>query len=244
MKKLCVLLIALLLFSVAFVYAQEGDIEKYAESVGEGLLKFQELLIGAISFISLGAFGGGVVGFIEFLFIILAFMLIYSVMSFVPFVSDGFQFPIAIIISLLSFLYMDTENMGAMFLGSMGVVFTVILPVFILLAFTFRIYQKAYEGKGEKSPFYVEIFNLIFLVFFGVFFIRYSGSEVGVISVMRFWSGWILIGLGIAQTLLYKLLAGIISNARERYGEMKRDEEKIREEMKKIKRDAKEEVED
>lgn len=238
MKKICVLL-AILLFSVTFVYAQEGDVEKYAEAVGEGLLKFQELLVGAISFISLGAFDSGVLGFIDFLFIILAFMLIYSVMSFVPFVSDGFQLPIAIIISLLSFLYMDTESMGSMMVGTMGIILTVALPVFILLAFTFRIYQKAYEGKSEKSPFYAEMFNLIFLIFFGVFFIRYSGSEEGVISVMRFWSGWVLIGLGVAQMVLYKFLAGIFHNARERYAEMKKEEKRMRDEMKEMKNKAK-----
>lgn len=244
MKKICVLLVVLLLFSVTFVYAQEGDVEKYAEAAGESLLKFQEFLVGAISFISLGAFGGDTVGFIEFLFIILAFMLIYSIMSFVPFVSEGLRLPIAIVISLLSFLYMDTESFGGMMVGTIGIVLTVALPVFILLAFTFRIYQRAYEGKSEKSPFYAEMFNLVFLVFFGIFFIRHSASEEGVISVMRFWSGWILIGLGVAQTLLYKLLAGLIHGMRESYEEMKKEEKKIRNEMKEMKSKIKEELED
>jgi len=230
-----VLVFVLLLLSCVLVYAQEESsdkVSKYAEIIGENLLKVQEFLIGALAFLSFGVFGqGGTFAFAQFLFMVIFFMLIYSVMDFVPFFSGKLKSPIAIVVTLLAFFAVDVEEIQLMLYSyeSLGIAITVVLPILILLAFTFRIYQRAYEGEGERSPFYAELFNFIFLVFFGIFFIRYSASEEGSIALMRFWSGWVLIGFGIAQTLVYKLLAGL-------FHKWRADSDKFSAEMKKIKK--------
>jgi hypothetical protein len=237
MKKIGAFIFILLVFSCVLVYAQSettDNVNKYAEITGESLLKFQELLIGALAFLSFGAFGqGGTFAFAQFLFMIVTFMFIYSVVGFVPFFSSKFQFPISLIITILAFLTIDVQEIQLMLstYESMGIAITVILPVLILLAFTFRIYQRAYEGKSNKSPFYAELFNLIFLVFFGIFFIRYSKSEEGSIALFRLISGWVLIGFGIGQTVAYKLLVGL-------FHKWRAESTKYQKELKKLKEDA------
>lgn len=209
-----------------------GDIGRnsnvYAEALGENLLKFQELFIGVLGFASLGFLdGSGDMDFVTFLFFILLFMVIYSI---VGFVFDKFNFGIAFVITLLAFIGMPEESLRAILLNyeAMGVAITVILPILILLSFTFRIYYKAYMGKSETSPFYAEMFNMVFLIFFGVFFMRHSGSEEGVIAVMRFASGIGLIVLGVGQTVLYKIGAKMFNDARKEEKKIKREEKKMR----------------
>jgi len=245
MKRIVLLL---LLFSLIFVSAnvtpQEavqiageklGDVGRnsnvYVEILGKNLLKFQEFFMGVMGFISLGFFdAGGEGSFVNFLFFILLFMMLYSI---VGFVFEKFNFGIAFAISVLAFMGINQGMLDSIFLNyeAMGITITVILPILILLAFTFRIYENAYEGKSATSPFYAEMFNLVFLIFFGVFFIRHSAGEEGVIAIMRFVSGWILIGLGIGQTVLYKIVAEMIHDWR-------RDEEKAKRDLKKMRRDA------
>lgn len=227
MKKVVVLLF-LLLLSFTFVCAQSETVEGYAEVVGEGLLKVQGALMGALSFFSFGAFSeGGTFAFAQFLFIILFFMLVYSILTFMPFINTKVQFPMALIISILGFLYVDAGTIEMLLTNyeAMGIAMTLILPILIVFAFTFRMYQKAYEGESEKSPFYVKLFNMVFLVFFGVFFIRYSFSEEGVIAVARFWSGYALIGIGVAQFLfLYRVFSIVIGKMKKDYAKEKRKE--------------------
>jgi len=244
MKKLGVLFILSVLFLTVFISAQSSVGEaigeklsdvgenpgKYAEAAGVYLLKAQEFLIGALSFVSLGVFGeGGTFAFAQFLFMILIFMVIYSA---VGFFAENNVFLISILVTMIGFFAVDVEQIQLFLVGyeAMGMVATIFLPVVILLAFTFRIYQRAYEGKSEQSPFFAEVFNFIFLVFFGVFFIRYSGSEEGIIAVARFWSGWVLIGLGVAQTVVYKLLAGMFGKFKNAPNELGKDLAKIKHE--------------
>ena len=264
MKKIGVLLILLFFISfISFVDAEEEstvlenigegvekvgegakNIDKYAETVGEWILRFQEFLLGVLTFLSFGVFGqGGTFAFAQFLFMILVFMVIYSVAGFIPVFSGKFKFPISLIITILAFLVIDTEEIQLMLLTyeSMGVTITVVLPVLILLAFTFRIYQKAYEGEGN-SPFYAEMFNLIFLVFFGIFFIRHSVSEEGIIASARFISGWVLIGMGLAQTILYKILAGLFHQWKKNSYKLKADIGKAKKEF--LEKMQKEDVKD
>ena len=211
----------------------------YAEILGENLLKFQEFFIGVAEFISLGFFDVGEdMAFVTFLFFILLFMIVYGV---IEFMFDKFAFGISFTITLLAFIGMDRSVIETIFLnyGAMGITVTVILPILILLAFTFRIYQRAYEGESKTSPFYAEMFNLVFMIFFGVFFIRHSYSEEGLISVMRYLSGWVLIGLGIGQTVFYKVFARFVHIQRV-------EERKFKESIRKMKRDfidAKNEIE-
>jgi hypothetical protein len=231
MKKVWVFLLFLLLCS-SLVYA--GTASEYAERTGGILLKIQDFLLGALSFISLGAFsGGGTFAFAQFLFMTLLFLLIYEIVELVPFLSYKMNFPVALVVTILAFITIDANQIQMMLLSyeSMGVIITVILPVLILLSFTFSMYKRAYEGKGDKSPFYAEMFNLVFLVFFGIFFIKYSSSEEAPIAFMRFVSGWVLIGLGIAQTIIYKLFANIFSK-------FKSDSENAKRERAAIKRNA------
>lgn len=209
----------------------------YAEWLGENLLKFQNFFIGSINFLSLGVLdGSGEMDFARFLFFVLIFMVVYTI---VGFVFEKLNFGIAFVISILAMIGINDQQLSIIMLNyeAMGVSVTVILPVLILLAFTFRIYQRAYEGKSKTSPFYAEMFNMIFLVFFGVFFIRHSASEDGLISVVRFISGWVLIGIGIGQTLLYKILARFLHIQR-------REERKFKESRQKMKADAVEALHD
>ncbi len=218
------IILSLFLFSLVFVNAEitpheavsiageklsdvGRNTDVYAESLGGNLLKFQKLFMGAVGFVSLGWWTGeGELDFVNFLFFILLFMMLYSI---VGFGTNKFNFGIAFIITLLVFMGIDKETLKLIFLdyGAMGITITIVLPILILLTFTFRIYQKAYEGKSETSPFYAEMFNLVFLIFFGVFFIRHSVNEEGIIRIMRYFSGWILIGFGISQTVFYKIFA-------------------------------------
>ena len=207
----------------------------YAEILGENLLKFQDLFMGALGFVSLGFFDmSGDLDFVTFLFFVLLFMMLYGI---VGFFFDKFNFGIAFVITLLAFIGIDEMSLRALLLEyeAMGVTITVVLPILILLAFTFRIYQKAYEGRSRTSPFYVEMFNLVFLVFFGVYFIRYSYSEEGAIAIVRFISGWILIGFGIFQTILYKTVAGM-------FHDWLRDNEKFKRDWKEMRHDAAEQI--
>ncbi len=253
MKRI-VLLLAL--FSLVFVGAEvtlgevldvvgekASDVGKntdiYANVLGENLLKFQEFFIGALGFVSLGFFDvSSEMDFARFLFAILLFMLLYSL---VGFVFDKFNFGIAFIITLLAFIGMDDKTIEIIFLNyeAMGIIITVILPVFILLAFTFRVYWRAYEGKSKVSPFYTEMGNLVFLIFFGWFFIRHSRGEEGAIAVMRFALGWALIGMGIGQTVFYKIFAKFLHI-------QKVKERRLRKDIRKMKQDfidAKNEIE-
>ena len=251
MKKFSVLFIFSILFLSVLVQAETSMQEagkiigdklsdvsqntgKYAEIVGENLLKFQEFFMGSLSFISLGTIGGGgTLAFAEFLFMALLFMFVDSIVGLISFIPSKFSFLITLLITLLAFINMDIETIQIIIFNyeAMGITITVVLPVLILLAFTFRIYQRAYEGESETSPFYAEMFNLVFLVFFGIFFIRHSSSEEGAIRIMRFASGWILIGLGIGQTILYKFLA-------EMFHKLGVESEKIEEEKEEMKKNA------
>ncbi len=251
MKRVALLLV---LFSLVFVNAgvtpgeaadiageKLGDVARntnvYAEVLGENLLKFQEGFMGAVEFVSLGFFdAGGDMSFANFMFFILLFMMLYSI---VGFVFKKFNMGISFIITLLAFMGMDEGAIRAIMLNyeAMGITITVILPILILLAFTFRIYQRAYEGKSKTSPFYAEMFNAVFLIFFGVFFIRHSGSEEGFIAGMRFVSGWILIGMGIGQGVLYRVFS-------EWFHAWKVEADKDKREMEKIKRETASKIRD
>lgn len=212
-RSVCIFLILLLFVNfISFVLAETTTekIDKYSEIVGENILKFQNFFMGALKFISFGAFGeGGYLAFSQFMFLALIFILIYEIVGFVPIFSKKLKLPIVFLITLLAFLFTSVEEITMMLqtYESMGIILTVVLPVLILLSFTFRIYQRAYEGKSETSPFYAEMFNLIFLIFFGIFFIRYSASEEFPINTIRFYSGILLIIFGIIQTLFYKIIA-------------------------------------
>ena len=235
MKKLNALSILLILLSSYLVVAHGSivNINDYAENIGVYLLTFQNSFMGALSFISLGVFSqGGIPAFTQFLFMIMLFIIIYEIDSFFI---NKFRFAISAIITILAFSTINLQQIQTILYNyeSMGITITVILPILILFAFTLRIYARAYYGESRQGPFYAEIFNLIFLVFFGIFFIKYSKSEDGIIAVMRYISGWVLIALGIGQTILYKILIKIFHN-------WKGDDESKR--RKKIKRDALEEI--
>jgi len=225
MKKVALILSFILMFTT-FVCARVN----YVEVVGEYILKIQGVLMGIISFVGLGLFRDGqIVGFAQFLFIALMFMLIYSLITFTPFISEGLQFPISLVISILAFLYIDSATIEMLLTNyeAMGVVITIFIPILILLAFTFRIYYKAHVGESERSPFYAKLFNMIFLIFFGIFFIRYSLSEEGIIGTARFLCGWGLIIFGVAQFfLLYRIFANVIDKARSDYQKEKREEKR------------------
>jgi glucan phosphoethanolaminetransferase (alkaline phosphatase superfamily) len=205
------LCLVLLVSGLGIVLAIESpsseDVGVYANLAGDYLLKFQELLLGALSFLSFGVLKyGGALAFTQFLLMILVFMIVYTVAGFF---SEKFNFLISGIITVLAFMTMDVETINSILTTyeGLGIAITVFLPVLIVLSFTFRIYERAYAGKSETSPFYAEVFNFVFLIFFGIFFIRYSGSEEGTIAFMRLVSGWVLIGLGVMQVILYKALA-------------------------------------
>jgi hypothetical protein len=202
-----VLLVSGLGIVLAIQSPSSEDVGVYANLAGDYLLKFQELLLGALSFLSFGVLKyGGALAFTQFLLMILVFMAVYTVAGFF---SEKFNFLISGIITVLAFMTMDVETINSILATyeGLGIVITVFLPVLIVLSFTFRIYEKAYSGKSETSPFYAEVFNFVFLIFFGIFFIRYSGSEEGAIKLMRAVSGWVLIGFGFMQVILYKALA-------------------------------------
>ena len=270
MKKIGVslILLVLLLSSIVGVYAAEDEdnssslkekvsgivnktkitgaiksapskIDKYAEIVGGNILKFQEFFMGALAFLSFGVFReGGQLAFAQFLFMVLVFMVVHGTAGFI---FKKYNILIASIITLLAFIAIDAESIQVI-LGNyeaMGIAITVVLPLLIILAFTFRIYQRAYEGE-KGSPFYAELFNLVFLIFCGNFFIRYSYSEEGAIAIMRYISGWVLIGLGIGQLLLYKMLARWIGQAAKDAYKAKKEIRKARQEIvdKKLERDS------
>ena len=122
MKKLGVLFILSVLFLTVFISAQSSVGEaigeklsdvgenpgKYAEAAGVYLLKAQEFLIGALSFVSLGVFGeGGTFAFAQFLFMILIFMVIYSA---VGFFAENNVFLISILVTMIGFFAVDVEQ--------------------------------------------------------------------------------------------------------------------------------------
>ena len=157
------IILSLFLFSLVFVNAEitpheavsiageklsdvGRNTDVYAESLGGNLLKFQKLFMGAVGFVSLGWWTGeGELDFVNFLFFILLFMMLYSI---VGFGTNKFNFGIAFIITLLVFMGIDKETLKLIFLdyGAMGITITIVLPILILLTFTFRIFLKAYEG--------------------------------------------------------------------------------------------------
>ncbi len=220
-----------------------SGINNYAEIAGVNLLKFQNFLMGTLSFISLGAFQqGGTTAFAQFLFMIILFIIFYGTIGFF---SKKFNFLIASILTIISFSTIDVNEVRAILYNyeAMGITITVVLPILILFAFTLGIYKRAYEGKSSQSPFYAELFNLIFLIFFGVFFIRYSNSEEGVTAIMRYASGWILIALGISQTLLYKIIIQIFHNMKsEEISERKKRKKEKLEALDKLKEEEADEM--
>ena len=233
------ILFLLLVTSLTIAQSQEENIEKYAGLAGTYLLKFQEIFMSALTSLSFGAFGdGGLVAFQQFLLMAMVFIVVYAMISFLSLIPEGVLFPISLAITILSFLFIDVKNIQMMISNyeSVGILITVVIPVMILLAFSFRMYNRAYNGKGRKSPFFAEMFNLIFLVFFGFFFLRQAGYEEGMISFLRVLSGWILIIIGVTQTVLYKILAGL-------FHKWKEDSEKMKNEMGEIKEKYKEERE-
>lgn len=238
-------LFLLLTLSLALIQAQssqEENIEKYAGLAGTYLLKFQEMFMSVLSSLSFGVFGeddaSPLVQFQQFLLMAIVFIIVYAMMSFISLIPEGLFFPFSLAVTILAFLFIDVGNVATMVSNyeSIGIIITVILPVLILLAFSFRMYNRAYNGKGKMSPFFAEVFNFLFLVFFGFFFLKYAGSEEGTISAMRVLSGWLLIIIGVTQTVLYKILAGLLHR-------WKGDAEKMKREIKQAKEMAKEELE-
>jgi len=139
-----------------------SNADSYVEIIGQNLLKFQEFFMGALNFFSVGMLGKSEgIAFEVFLLFSLLFMAVYGVSSSI---FKKHNFGIAFCITFLAIIGIDLELFEYIFTAyqSMGVVVTIVLPILILLAFTFRTYQRAYEGRTQTSPFYAEMFNLVF----------------------------------------------------------------------------------
>jgi hypothetical protein len=231
MKKLrTIFFISLLLISFVLAETNNEKVERYAEETGNYLLKIQETTLNFLKIFNPKIpEAQEYLLFAQVLLILVVFMIVYSVNEI--FIGK-FRFITSLIISILSFISISPEEIEMILYSyeSLGAIISIIIPILVLLAFTFRIYQKAYEGKSQTSPFYAELFNFGFLIFFGIFFIIYSQNEPGAISSVRFIGGIILIILGFGQMWIFKLLANRIISIRKDIKRMNKEMSKARDE--------------
>lgn len=92
-------------------------------------------------------------GFATFLLATLVIMMVYSLMSFLPFFGDGpgIKWAASIIIGILAFFYVDINRVRAILIAyeSLGFVFSAVIPFLIVFAFTVKIEtDKRYQGKN------------------------------------------------------------------------------------------------
>lgn len=86
-------------------------------------------------------------GFATFLLGVLVIMMIYSLMSFIPFFGDGpgIKWAASIIIGVLAFLYVDVNTIKILLqtYEALGIVFSAVVPFLVVLAFSVRLETEA-----------------------------------------------------------------------------------------------------
>lgn len=132
-------------------------------------------------------------GFATFLLAVLVIMMVYSLMSFVPFFGDsvGVQWAASIIIGVLAFLYVDVSRVRALLLAyeSLGFVLAGVIPFLIVVAFTIKL-ETGKNTQGKISTYIIS--NTVLGVFLGYIFFKAIGED----STFRIWM-WVLFVAGI-----------------------------------------------
>ena len=134
-------------------------------------------------------------GFATFLLATLVIMIVYSLMSFVPFFGDsvGIQWAASIIIGVLAFFYVDISRVKTLLLAyeALGFVFAGVIPFLVVLAFTIKL-ETGKNTKGKISTYIIS--NTVLWVFLGYIFFKAIGE--GSDSNLRIWM-WALLVAGI-----------------------------------------------
>lgn len=193
-------------------------LSNFMELSGQKILEVQEVIQGGLTFITFGLAGKQEkINFQQFLFLSLAFLLLYSLISFIPRVNNFFAFIISLSISF--FLLLKTPDLITKIITEgtglvTGTIISLILPVGILLIFSIRSYYKAYFSKERTGPFAVAMFNLVLFVLFGVFFIQYGLKTEDTLAKMRIILGIALIVWGVMQIFLSKYIVRLLRKAK------------------------------
>jgi hypothetical protein len=96
------------------------------------------------------------------LLILLVVMFVYSISSFIPLLEDSpfIQFSISVIIGILSFLYVSAEDIRLILTNyeALGVALTSIIPLLIILVFTFQLRRKSASVATFVNPLIIILF--------------------------------------------------------------------------------------
>jgi hypothetical protein len=126
------------------------------------------------------------VGISRILLVALVAMLVYSVVDYLPFVSTGntgLKWGIAIVIAVLSFLFVPMEDLQLLLVNyeALGIALTSIVPLIILMIFSVR-FEIEMRTKTPGMMFYVKLINKLLFVLFGVYLL---------IKSLQFYDTWL-----------------------------------------------------
>tara|TARA_Y100000034_G_C6868367_1_gene396007 strand:- start:164 stop:889 length:726 start_codon:yes stop_codon:yes gene_type:complete len=170
-----ILSLFLIAFSMQFIVA--------AETVGGEIL--ETISVGSLEFGNFGkmleSFSEGT-GFARFLFFMLVTLIVFGIVSFLPFMGERkpvLSFGISVIIGILSTFYLkDTEVYSIlMSYGALGITLTVLIPFIIILLMSSKLYEQGYS-----------FFSKVVWIIFGVVLIfRWLSAPTSEIGVFGTW---------------------------------------------------------
>ncbi len=106
----------------------------------------------------------------QFLFLMLVTLIIYAISNFIPFLEQshpGLRFMVALIIGILSTLYLAPEEIYTALLGyeALGIALTTVIPLIVLLTFTIQ--------WDTRYPEHVWFTVVIWVAFLAAYLIKY-----------------------------------------------------------------------
>jgi hypothetical protein len=109
----------------------------------------------------------------KLLLIALVAMLVYSIATFLPFIpadKEWVRWAISIVVAVLAFLFVPLEDIRALLVTyeAMGVMMTSVVPLVILIVFTFEL-RKKMEERGAEYTVYATWINRFLLVGFAIY---------------------------------------------------------------------------
>lgn len=107
----------------------------------------------------------------KILLMALVAMLVYGISDVLPFIdSEGVKWGIAIVVAILSFLFVDIGTIKAIVANyeALGVALTSVFPLIIIVFFSLRFEEKMSE-KGPERMVYAKLFDTIIFIVFGLY---------------------------------------------------------------------------
>lgn len=161
-------------------------------------------------------------GFLKFLLTSLIVMIVYSVVSFLPFVPEGkdyINWIIAAIVGILSFMYVDALYIQTIVSNyeALGIALTSILPLVIIILFTYRLREEHPEMASLINKPLIVLFTTYLIFRWYVLFKEGSGLTIiyAIAVIVSF--GWLLFEKWIYVKIAKAFLKGDVDSAKDMY---------------------------